>query len=63
VLGEVLGLGMMGRLACASIFPASSWFYLHIGVGHLNFLPSAYLPLLVAIVIAAFNRRSVCFAP
>ena len=58
VLARVLGIGTLGRLTCASIFPASSWFYLHIGVGHLNFLPSAYLPWVTATVLLGSNRRS-----
>jgi hypothetical protein len=58
VLARVLGMGTLGRLTCASIFPASSWFYLHIGVGHLNFLPSAYLPWVTAMVLLGANRRS-----
>ena len=58
VLGRVLGMGPMGRLTCASIFPASSWFYLHIGVGHLNFLPTAYLPWVAALVLIGAGRQS-----
>ncbi len=58
VLARALGMGTLGRLTCASIFPASSWFYLHIGVGHLNFLPSAYLPWIAALVVLAADRRS-----
>jgi hypothetical protein len=58
VLGRVLGMGPMGRLNCASIFPASSWFYLHIGVGHLNFLPTAYLPWVAAMVLIGVRRQS-----
>jgi hypothetical protein len=58
VLGKVLGMGPLGRLICASIFPASSWFYLHIGVGHLNFLPTAYLPWVAAAVLTGCWRRS-----
>jgi len=58
VLGRMLGMGPLGRLTCASIFPASSWFYLHIGVGHLNFLPTAYLPWVAAAVLEGCIRRS-----
>src|SRR5579875_812939 len=58
VLGRVLGMGLMGRLTCASIFPASSWFYLHIGVGHLNFLPTVYLPWVAALVLAGAQSFS-----
>src|SRR5581483_11243842 len=57
VLGQVLGMDWMGRLTCASIFPASSWFYLHIAVGHLNFLPTAYLPWVAALALAGSRNR------
>src|SRR5579884_2157457 len=57
VLGRVLGMGSLGRLACASIFPASSWFYLHVAVGHLNFLPTAYLPWVAAVAVAGSKSR------
>src|SRR4029077_276943 len=48
----------VGRVTWRAFFPASSWFYLHIGVGHLNFLPSAYLPWVTAMVLLGANRRS-----
>jgi hypothetical protein len=58
VLANALGMELLGSFTCASIFPASSWFYLHIGVGHLNFLPSAYLPWVAALVVIGSARRS-----
>jgi hypothetical protein len=58
VLARCLGMGTIGSLTCASIFPASSWFYLHIGVGHLNFLPSAYIPWVAAAVVIGSRGRS-----
>jgi hypothetical protein len=57
VLGQVLGMGSLGRLTCASVFPASSWFYLHIAVGHLNFLPTAYLTWVAALALAGSRNR------
>ncbi len=57
VLARALGMGTLGSLTSASIFPASSWFYLHIGVGHLNFLPSAYLPWIAAVTVIGGGRR------
>lgn len=57
VLAQALGMGTLGSFTCASIFPASSWFYLHIAVGHLNFLPSAYLPWIAAMVVIGAGRR------
>jgi hypothetical protein len=58
VMARVLGMGPLGKLTCASIFPASSWFYLHIGVGHLNFLPSTYIPWIAVVMIVGAGRRS-----
>ena len=57
VLGRVLGLGKLARLGCASVFPASSWFYLHIAIGHLTFLPYAYLPWILALYMMSLKRR------
>ncbi len=59
VLARTLGMNRMGRLVCASIFPASSWFYLHVGVGHLNFLPTAYLPWIAAAVLMGSERGAI----
>ena len=53
-----LGMGNLGRLTCASIFPASSWFFLHIGVGHINHFPEAYLPWIAVLVWLGTQRRS-----
>src|ERR1700722_2447477 len=57
VLGRSLGLSPLGCVVCASIFPANSWFYLHIGEGHAVFLPTAYLPWIGALYTSAVNRR------
>jgi hypothetical protein len=58
VLASILGMGNLGRLTCASIFPASSWFFLHIGVGHINHFPEAYLPWIAVLVWLGTQRRS-----
>ena len=58
LLARVLGLNRIGAAVCASAFPASSWLYLHLAVGHLNFLPAAYLPWVFALLILAIERRS-----
>ena len=57
VLGRVLGLGPLASAVCAVIFPASSWFPLHLSVGHLNFLPAAYLPWIAAFLLIAIKQR------
>lgn len=58
LLGRVTGLSRIAAVVCGSAFPASSWLYLHLAVGHLNFLPAAYLPWVSAMLILAIERRS-----
>ncbi len=58
LLGRVLGLSRIAAVVCAAAFPASSWLYLHLSVGQLNFLPAVYIPWVSAMLIAAIERRS-----
>jgi hypothetical protein len=53
VLGRELGLGTVACIVLAGMFPSSSWLPLHIAFGHLNFLSAAYLPWIVAMLLAA----------
>ncbi len=57
VLGSILGMNLLGRLTCACVFPASSWFYLHTAAGHVNFLPEAYLPWIAVMVLLAIREH------
>jgi len=57
VLARSLGLSGLGAVACATAFPAGSWFDLHVSVGHLNFLSYAYLPWVVGLVQLANRQR------
>jgi hypothetical protein len=57
VLGRVLGLDRLASAVAAAVFPSSSWYYLHLAMGHLNFLPAVYLPWIVALLIIAFERE------
>jgi hypothetical protein len=59
VLARIQGMSVMGKLTCASIFPASSWFWLHVAVGHINFLPEAYLPWIMVLVWLGFERDGI----
>ncbi len=59
VLGRVLGFEPLASAACASVFPASSWFGLHVAQGHLTYLPFAYAPWVVACDVVAVERRRV----
>jgi hypothetical protein len=58
VLARAMELNRIAAVVCGAAFPASSWLYLHLSVGHLNFLPAAYLPWVAALLIVAINRRS-----
>jgi hypothetical protein len=62
LLARVMDLTRPAALVCASAFPASSWLYLHLAVGHLNFLPAAYLPWVIALLIVAVERKSLLVA-
>ena len=60
LLGRSLGLGRLACLVCASVFPASSWFYLHIAEGHAVFLPIMYLPWIAALFcIGVYQKKLV----
>jgi len=61
ILGRSLGLGIVASIVCATIFPASSWFYLHIAIGHLEYLPTMYMPLIVAMLWLGIQRRGLMF--
>ena len=56
-LGRVLGLGRLAATVCGAVFPSSSWVYLHLSVGHLNFLPAAYLPWIATFFFVSVERK------
>jgi hypothetical protein len=62
LLARVMGLTRLAAVVCAGAFPASSWFDLHLAVGHLNFLPAAYLPSVTALLLLAIDRKSMFLA-
>lgn len=47
-LARTLGLGWLAALTLGSVFPGSSWLYLHLSEGHAVFLPAAYFPWVMA---------------
>ena len=61
-LARILGLSPLAAIACGSIFPSSSWFGLHVGAGHLNFLTSLYLPWIVALTWHSMTRDTILTA-
>jgi hypothetical protein len=44
VLARVVGISPLGAVAAAMVFPASSWFYLRLGIGHVVALETTYVP-------------------
>ncbi len=43
-LARVLEISPLGAFGCALTFMGSSWYYLHLSVGHLEFMSYAYVP-------------------
>jgi hypothetical protein len=62
VLARAMSLGTLAAIACATIFPASSWFSLHVAVGHHVFMPACYLPWVLALALCAIDRRRLGWA-
>jgi len=57
LLGRELGLRPLACIALAAMFPSSSWLSLHIGRGHLNFLSIAYVPWVLALLLASCRTK------
>ncbi len=57
VLARVMALGRPAAIVSAVVFPSSSWLYLHLSVGHLNFLPVCYVPWIAALLLISIDRR------
>lgn len=57
VLARCVGMGVIGGLACASIFAASSWFFIQVVVGHFEMMATAYLPWILAFFWESIGRR------
>jgi hypothetical protein len=62
VLGRSLHLRPLASIACATVFPSSSWFYLHLGAGHLDFISFAYTPWTIAFTLLAIERKRIGWA-
>ena len=57
VLGRSIGLGKFAALGCATVFPSSSWFYLHTAAGHIAFMTYVYSPWVIALTWLGIERR------
>jgi hypothetical protein len=62
LLARVIGIRPLGALAAATVFPASSWFYLKLGVGHVYGLEATYAPWGYAAAWVASERRAFRYA-
>ena len=48
VLGRELRMSRLAAICTATTYAGSSWFFLHVGAGHVNFRAFAYLPWILA---------------
>jgi hypothetical protein len=62
VLARVIGISPLGAVAAAMVFPASSWFYLTLGVGHVWGLEATYAPWGYAAAWVAVQRHAYRYA-
>ena len=57
VLARVVGVGRIAACGAATVFPASSWYALHLTAGHLEEMSFAWMPWVLAFTIIASQRR------
>ena len=57
VLGRELGLRSIACVTLAGMFASSSWLSLHVSAGHLNFLSIAYMPWVLALLLASWRSK------
>jgi len=50
-LARTLEISPIGAVACGGTFMGSSWYYLHLGVGHVMFLGYVYAPWILALFL------------
>lgn len=62
VLARVIGIRPLGAVAAATVFPASSWFYLTLGIGHTWGLEATYAPWGYAAAWVASERHAYRYA-
>ncbi len=62
VLARVLELRRLAAVVCATIFPSSSWLFLHMAVGHHIILPTTYWPWMLAFALMATGLRRLGWA-
>ena len=57
LLARLLGLRYLPAAVCASVFPCSSWIYLHFAAAHVTFVPGLYLPWVLSMWTLSVDRR------
>jgi len=62
VLARVIGISPLGAVAGAMVFPASSWFYLTLGIGHVWGMEATYAPWGYAAAWVASQRHAYRYA-
>jgi len=56
-LARVMDISKLGATACAATFAGSSWYYLRMTIGHLGFMPFAYMPWVIAFIYVGARRN------
>lgn len=62
LLARAQGLGFVGRVTCACVFPTSSSLFLHIAVGHAWAIPWLYLPWVALFSLLAIQTGALSWA-
>jgi hypothetical protein len=57
LLARLIGLGYLPAIVCASVFPSSSWIYLHFSAGHISFISILYLPWILSMWLLSIQTR------
>jgi len=57
-LARLLRLNPLAAIACATIYAGSSWFSLHLSVGHFSFITALYLPWIIAMLWHSMTHGS-----
>ena len=57
LLARLLELGSLPAAVCASVFPSSSWVYLHFAAAHITFVTPLYLPWVLSMWMLSAARR------
>ena len=62
LLARILEIGRLGAIAAGAAFAGSSWYYLHLALGHATFMSVMYVPYIFALFWVGVRRRRLIFA-